>query len=393
MNGGSFLKNNNGGSDSITDKSERNIKKISKRPEPDDPKKTIVAKNTHASDREDFTREPGLPNFKYTGETIILYPEDDQSCLKELIGNDRFLGLDTETKPVFTRGQTRPVALIQIAVSDKVILIRLKDGKLSPYLAEIIEDIDYVMTGFGLFQDFIDVCKTNEITPSGFIDLNILQKYIGVSGMQRSAAWFLKCGISKSKARSNWEARILKDSQIIYAATDAWISREVYLKAAEKHSEFLKVQDNLDFNILQMKLLMGRKNYRVLDPQNVKIILQALLNMLSPSLPGSGKKGHKLVDRSIKFNDKEEFFRSLSTKIDALDTTRKFSKTDLSGTTRILKSSRGIVIRGSKKGKMSVTITEKSIEALMNIYMAALKSLCKQNKIFMCSKSWKRLFG
>ena len=30
---------------------------------------------------------------------------------------------------------------------------------------------------------------------------------------------------------SNWAADVLCDAQVLYAATDAWVSREVYLRA------------------------------------------------------------------------------------------------------------------------------------------------------------------
>ena len=36
--------------------------------------------------------------------------------------------------------------------------------------------------------------------------------------------------ISKTQQLSNWEADHLSDSQCKYAATDAWVCREMYLK-------------------------------------------------------------------------------------------------------------------------------------------------------------------
>ena len=36
--------------------------------------------------------------------------------------------------------------------------------------------------------------------------------------------------ISKAQRLSNWEAKQLTPAQQLYAATDAWIGREIYLK-------------------------------------------------------------------------------------------------------------------------------------------------------------------
>ena len=51
------------------------------------------------------------------------------------------------------------------------------------------------------------------------------------------AANILGVRISKSQQLSNWEAEELSPAQQMYAATDAWICREMYLKLlkSEKH--------------------------------------------------------------------------------------------------------------------------------------------------------------
>ena len=51
------------------------------------------------------------------------------------------------------------------------------------------------------------------------------------------AGIILGCKISKSQQLSNWEAKELSQAQKMYAATDAWVCREMYLKLlrSEKH--------------------------------------------------------------------------------------------------------------------------------------------------------------
>jgi ribonuclease D len=50
------------------------------------------------------------------------------------------------------------------------------------------------------------------------------------SGVRALAALFLGIRIPKGNKTSNWAARRLAPAQIAYAATDAWVCRELYLK-------------------------------------------------------------------------------------------------------------------------------------------------------------------
>ena len=43
--------------------------------------------------------------------------------------------------------------------------------------------------------------------------------------------------ISKSQRLTNWEATILTEQQQIYAATDAWIAHEIYVRLSRLKPE------------------------------------------------------------------------------------------------------------------------------------------------------------
>jgi len=55
--------------------------------------------------------------------------------------------------------------------------------------------------------------------------------------VKKMTAIILGVKISKAQQLSNWEAEHLSDSQQRYAATDAWVCREMYLrlKSAQKN--------------------------------------------------------------------------------------------------------------------------------------------------------------
>ena len=59
------------------------------------------------------------------------------------------------------------------------------------------------------------------------------------------AANILGVRISKSQQLSNWEAETLNVHQQSYAATDAWVCREMYLKLMESEKHPLKPEEML----------------------------------------------------------------------------------------------------------------------------------------------------
>ena len=54
--------------------------------------------------------------------------------------------------------------------------------------------------------------------------------------VKKMAAIILGVKISKTQQLSNWEAHQLTEPQQRYAATDAWICREMYMELQKKES-------------------------------------------------------------------------------------------------------------------------------------------------------------
>ena len=74
---------------------------------------------------------------------------------------------------------------------------------------------------------------------SSFVDLQKIVCEWGIrdKSVKKMAAIILGFRVSKTQQLSNWEAGVLSESQCRYAATDAWVCREMYLKllASEKN--------------------------------------------------------------------------------------------------------------------------------------------------------------
>ena len=75
--------------------------------------------------------------------------------------------------------------------------------------------------------------------PQGFVDLQSIAADYGIleRSVKKMTAIILGVKISKTQQLSNWEAETLSPSQQSYAATDAWVCREMYLRLLESKNE------------------------------------------------------------------------------------------------------------------------------------------------------------
>jgi ribonuclease D len=171
-----------------------------------------------------------LPLGAFEGKTIIVSEEKKIIHAFDEIKEHRVVGFDTETKPVFVRGQQNKVALMQVALPDKVFLIRLKQTGITPHLVEFLESDSILKAGVALRDDIKALQRLKHYKPAGFIELATMSKEAGlqVESVKKLTALLLGFRISKSAQTSNWEAEVLQEKQISYAATDAWVCLQIY---------------------------------------------------------------------------------------------------------------------------------------------------------------------
>lgn len=142
------------------------------------------------------------------------------------------VGFDTETKPAFVKGQVFKVALLQLAIPQKVFLIRLNFTGLTPEITRFFENENVIKAGVGLRDDIKTLRRLGKFTPAGFAELSTMARETGleVESVKKLTALLLGFRISKGAQTSNWEAEQLNEKQIVYAATDAWVCLEIYKK-------------------------------------------------------------------------------------------------------------------------------------------------------------------
>jgi len=173
-----------------------------------------------------------LPLGAFEGKTIIVAEEKKIIHAFDEIKEHRVVGFDTETKPVFVSGQQNKVALMQVALPDKVFLIRLRQTGITPHLLEFLESDSILKAGVALRDDIKALQRLRHYKPAGFIELATMSKEAGlqVESVKKLTALLLGFRISKSAQTSNWEAEVLHEKQISYAATDAWVCLQIYKK-------------------------------------------------------------------------------------------------------------------------------------------------------------------
>ena len=154
--------------------------------------------------------------------------------------SQKVIGFDTETRPTFSPQQPRyGVALLQLSGRDKAFLSRINKMGMHRRLCNLLADARIMKIGAAIHDDIRGLQKKHDFVPEGFVDLQKIVWEWGIrdKSVKKMSAIILGARVSKTQQLSNWEADSLSESQQMYAATDAWVCREMYLKlmASEKN--------------------------------------------------------------------------------------------------------------------------------------------------------------
>ena len=152
----------------------------------------------------------------------------------------KVIGFDTETRPVFSPGQHHNhVALLQLSGADRAFLFRVNQLGMRKLMCSVLSNEKIIKVGAAVHDDVRGLQFYHPFEAKSFVDLQKIGCEWGIrdKSVKKMAAIILGCKISKSQQLSNWEAEEFSQAQKMYAATDAWICREMYLKLlkSEKH--------------------------------------------------------------------------------------------------------------------------------------------------------------
>ncbi len=160
--------------------------------------------------------------------------------------SQKIIGFDTETRPCFSQNQPRyGVALLQLSGPEKAYLFRVNKIGMHKRLCNLLADPKIIKVGAAVHDDVRGLQKHRDFTAAGFVDLQKIVWEWGIrdKAVKKMAAIILGYRISKTQQLSNWEADVLSEAQCKYAATDAWVCREMYLKLMKSEKNPLKTEE------------------------------------------------------------------------------------------------------------------------------------------------------
>lgn len=203
--------------------------------QPESPEVSETLRPSGAPIRIEKETIAALPLGQWEGKIVLV--EDPSAAAKavEVLKHERVLGFDTETKPNFKPGGNNLPSLVQLAGADVVYLFRLDDCGGIPCLFPLFRDAKIKKVGVAVKDDVKFLKDRAPFRDAGFVEISDFTRKVGIenTGLRALVAHYLGIRISKAAQVTNWAAKHLTPAQVTYAATDAWVSRELYMKLEE----------------------------------------------------------------------------------------------------------------------------------------------------------------
>ncbi len=177
--------------------------------------------------REDINQ---LPIQAYEGPVRLVRSDAEARLAADGLKQEPVLGFDTETRPSFRKGEFYLPSLVQLASRHEVVLFQLPPGRIFKALKRLLANEQVLKTGVSLDYDIKQLRALDDFEPAGFTPLEPLARAqrIKNQGLRGLTAALLGFRISKKAQCSNWSRAQLTPAQIQYAATDAWVSLQLY---------------------------------------------------------------------------------------------------------------------------------------------------------------------
>lgn len=182
-----------------------------------------------------------MPVGHFPGRMLVVDSEERMREAERILRGVTVVGYDTETRPSFQKGVKYDMALVQISTADTALLFRVKLAPLSDAIRAMLSSSEVLKIGAAIRDDIRGMHKVAEFIPAGFIDLQSVVKLWDIEelSVKKMAAIVLGIKVSKAQRLTNWEAVRLTEPQQDYAAMDAWVCREVYLRLKADNPELM----------------------------------------------------------------------------------------------------------------------------------------------------------
>lgn len=180
------------------------------------------------------------------GDVVLVQTPDDFARALAVLSRADVLGFDTESKPMFHKGQASSGPhLLQLATDEQVFLIPIGRGVQTDEIKAILESPTILKVGFGLSDDKQRLHAKLGVSMQNVLDLARLLRTEPRCdvGAKTAVAQFFGQKLQKSKkiSTSNWAISPLSDKQKQYAADDAQVALRVYRAWLERQAAAPKV--------------------------------------------------------------------------------------------------------------------------------------------------------
>ena len=170
---------------------------------------------------------------------VVVASASEAALAAEALLRAEAWGFDTESKPTFQAGEASDGPhVIQLATLERAFVFQLHDEACRAVAGELLAREGIVKAGFGLREDRKRIQHKLGVAPQDVLDLDTVFRQRGYRrqmGIKAAVAVLFGQRYQKSKraTTSNWARRGLSESQLLYAANDAWAALCVYYALRE----------------------------------------------------------------------------------------------------------------------------------------------------------------
>lgn len=190
-----------------------------------------------------------LPKTLFPGKIHVVQTPWEAEKAVAYLRTCPLLGIDSETRPSFTKGRTHKVALLQVSSEEHCFLFRLNLTGLTLPVITLLESPHVTKVGLSLHDDFMMLHKRAPFEQRACVELQEFVRPFGIQekSLQKIYAILFGEKISKTQQLSNWEAETLTEPQKLYAATDAWACLNIYNKLQElKRTGDFEIEEEIE---------------------------------------------------------------------------------------------------------------------------------------------------
>src|SRR5688572_25582506 len=145
-----------------------------------------------------------LPIRRFEGDVRLVVTAQDLDDALTDIRRETVVGLDTETRPSFRKGETYHPCLVQVATARAVYLFQLARVEAFPVIIELMEDARIVKAGVALAHDLRSLKLVFPFEARNVVELGTVARRMGFdqTGLRNLAGLFLGFRIPKGNRTS-----------------------------------------------------------------------------------------------------------------------------------------------------------------------------------------------